>query len=99
MMCTPVLAMPYFSQQLEVHTDASNIGIGAVLVQQGQPMAYLSKALGPAKATWSAYAKEMLAVIEAVRVWRPYLLGQRFRIVTDQQPLRHLLKQRIITPD
>ncbi|XP_052181984.1 uncharacterized protein LOC127794776 [Diospyros lotus] len=93
MTCTLVLAMPDFSQHFEVHTDASNIGIGAMLVQQDRLVAYLSKALGPTKGTWSAYAKEMLAIIEAVRVWRPYLLGQCFKIVTNQQPLRYLLEQ------
>ena len=82
MTCIPVLAMPNFSQPFEVHIDASNIGIGAVMVQQDRPMAYLSKALGPTKVLWSAYAKEMLAIIEAVQVWRPYLLGQCFKIVT-----------------
>lgn len=40
-----------------------------------------------------------MAVIEAVRVWRPYLLGRKFRIITDKQPLKHMLEQRIITPE
>ncbi|CAA0835568.1 Unknown protein, partial [Striga hermonthica] len=82
-----------------IHSDASDIGIGAVLVQEGRPLAYLSKALGPARLGLSAYVKEMLAVVEAVRVWRRYLLGRRFRIVTDQQSLKHLLEQRIVTPE
>ncbi|XP_052203138.1 uncharacterized protein LOC127808607 [Diospyros lotus] len=89
MTCTPVLAMPDFAQQIEVHTDTSNIGIGAVLVQQGRPVAFLSKALSPAKATWSAYAKEMLAIIEAVRrivtpdqqKWVAKLMGYDYEIV------------------
>ncbi|CAA0831446.1 Uncharacterized mitochondrial protein AtMg00860, partial [Striga hermonthica] len=99
MTTTPVLAMPRFDVLFEIHSDASDIGIGAVLVQEGRPLAYLSKALGPARLGLSAYVKEMLAVVEAVRVWRPYLLGRRFRIVTDQQPLKHLLEQRIVTPE
>lgn len=98
MSTTPVLAMPNFKQKFEVHTDASEFGIGAVLVQDGRPLAYLSKALGPRKLGWSVYTKEMLAVLEAVRLWRPYLLGRKFQIITDQQPLKHLLEQRIITP-
>ena len=57
-----------FTHPFEVHTNANNIGIGAMLVQQGRLVAYLSKAIGPTKATWSACAKEMLTVIEAVRV-------------------------------
>lgn len=49
------------------------------------------------KVEWSIYVKEMMAVVEAVRLWRPYLLGRRFCIVTDQKPLKHMLEQRIIT--
>ncbi|CAA0840369.1 Uncharacterized mitochondrial protein AtMg00860, partial [Striga hermonthica] len=99
MTTTPVLAMLRFDVLFEIHSDASDIGIGAVLVQEGRPLAYLSKALGPARLGLSTYVKEMLAMVEAVRVWRPYLLGRRFRFVTDQQPLKHLLEQRIVTPE
>lgn len=60
-------------------------------------MAYLSKALGPKKIEWLTYVKEMMAIVEATRLWRSYLLGRRFQIITDQQPLKHLLEQRIVT--
>ncbi|CAA0811002.1 Uncharacterized mitochondrial protein AtMg00860, partial [Striga hermonthica] len=80
MTTTPVLAMPRFDVLFEVHTDVSDIGIGAVLVQEGRPLAYLSKALGTTRLGLSVYVKEMLAVVEVVRCWRPYLLGRRFQI-------------------
>ena len=59
----------------------------------------MSRALRLAKKAWSTYAKEMLAVIKAVRTWRPYLLGQWFVIQTDQRSLKYLLEQKIATPD
>lgn len=90
---TPVSVMSYSSKEFEVHTDASDIGIGIVLVQRGRPLAYLSKVLGVKKVGWSVYFKEMLAIVEVVRVWRPYLMGRKFIIITDQQPLKHMLEQ------
>ena len=57
----------------------------------------MSKALGVTKQSWSIYAKEMLAIIKAIRTWRPYLLGRKFIIRTDQKSLKHLLDQTAAT--
>lgn len=57
MTTTPVLALPNFQQTFILETDASNTGIGAVLLQGGHPVAYLSKALSPRNQTLSAYEK------------------------------------------
>jgi hypothetical protein len=64
---TPIMAMSNFNDTFIIETDASNKGIGAVLMQQGRPLAYMSKAIGPSKQAWSVYAKEMLAILEAIR--------------------------------
>jgi ABC-type antimicrobial peptide transport system ATPase subunit len=68
-----VLAVPDFSQQFVIETDASDLGIGAVLMQNHHPVAYLSKALGPRNQALSVYEKECLAILLAVEKWRPYL--------------------------
>ncbi|PRQ56667.1 putative nucleotidyltransferase, Ribonuclease H [Rosa chinensis] len=94
----PVLALPDFNQAFTVETDASGLGIGAVLTQQKHPIAYLSKTLSPKNQVLSVYDKEMFAILFAIDKWRPYLLGNQFTILTDHQTLKHLLTQRITTP-
>ncbi|KAF2303166.1 hypothetical protein GH714_014277 [Hevea brasiliensis] len=59
----------------------------------------MSRALGPSKQAWSTYAKEMLAILQAIRTWRPYILGRKFFIQTDQRSLKYLVEQRVVTPE
>lgn len=94
----PVLAMPNFSLQFVIETDASAEGIGAVLQQQGHPIAYASKALGIKAQCLSTYEKECLAILMAVEHWHHYLQSSPFLILTDQQSLTHLDDQRLSTP-
>jgi len=95
MSTTPVLALPDFQRTFEVETDASDIGIGAVLMQQGQPIAFLSKALGESHKHLSIYEKEFLALIMAIERWRQYLQRQEFVIHTDHKSLAHLTEQNL----
>jgi hypothetical protein len=97
MTSTPTLAMPNFNEPFVIETDASGTGIGAVLTQHGRPIAFMSRALGVTKLSWSTYAKEMLAIVQAIRLWRPYLLGRKFFIHTDHCSLKYLMEQRIVT--
>jgi hypothetical protein len=62
----PVLALPDFSKTFQVHTDASDAGVGAVLTQDNHPIAFISKSLGPRTRGMSTYEKEYLAVLIAV---------------------------------
>lgn len=54
----PVLALPNFSLPFIIETDASRVGIGVVLMQQGHPIAFLSKALSPRNLLLSTYERE-----------------------------------------
>lgn len=98
LLTTPVLALPNFEKTFVVETDASDRGLGAVLMQEQHPIAYLSRALGPRLRGLSTYEKESLAILLAVDRWRPYLRQSPFVIRTDQRALSHLDEQRLTTP-
>jgi hypothetical protein len=53
----PVLRLPDFFKQFCVKTDASDLGVGAVLMQQGHPIAYVSKSFGPKMRGLSTYER------------------------------------------
>lgn len=62
----PVLRMPDFSKEFVIETNTSSIGIGAVLMQEVHPIAFISKALSPRRHALSVYEKELLAIMFAV---------------------------------
>ncbi|KAJ3684341.1 hypothetical protein LUZ61_013505 [Rhynchospora tenuis] len=95
MSTTPVLQLPDYSKQFVIETDASALGIGAVIMQDNRPIAYLSKSLGLRTQGLSTYEKELLALLTAVKKWKHYLIGQPFIIRTDQFSLKHLLEQKV----
>jgi hypothetical protein len=97
MSTAPVLALPDFSQPFAIETDACAMGVGAVLLQRGHPLAFISKALGPKNQGLSTYEKEYLAILVAVEQWRHYLQVGEFTIFTDQRSLIHLNEQRLHT--
>jgi hydroxymethylpyrimidine/phosphomethylpyrimidine kinase len=70
---TPVLAIPDFAKQFILETDASDTGFGAVLMQGGHPVAYLSKPVCDKNKGLSTYEKECMAIVMAVDKWRSYL--------------------------
>ncbi|KAG6402647.1 hypothetical protein SASPL_134849 [Salvia splendens] len=99
MTTAPVLHLPDFNKPFYLETDASDVGIGAVLLQDEHPLAFYSKKLGLRRRSASTYHKELYAIVEAVQKWRQYLLGREFVIRSDQKSLKELLQQVVQTPD
>ena len=93
-----VLALPYFSKEFTIETDACGQGIGAVLMQERHPIAFNSKALVEKHQSLSVYEKEMLAILFTIKKWEPYLINHHFVVKTDHQSLKCLLEQRLTTP-
>ena len=85
----PVLRLPDMSKPFVLRTDTSDVGIGAVLLQQHEeklfPVAYASKKLLPRKGNYSTMEKECLAVVWAVKRFNVYLYGAPF-VVTNRSP-------------
>jgi hypothetical protein len=84
---TPVLVLPDFNLPFVVETDACDDGIGAMLIQQGHLVAYLSRALGVNNKKLPIYEKEFMAIMMAVDKWRAYLHRGPFTIKTDHKSL------------
>lgn len=74
-----------------MEAGSSNWGMGAVLQQQGHPLAYMSKAFGPRSRALSVYDKELLAITFAVS--KDYLEQDQFFIKTDHENIKFLLEQ------
>jgi hypothetical protein len=79
----PLLRTPDESLPYEVVTDASDVGLGGVLLQEGHPVAFESEKLNSAELNYQTTKKEMLAVVHALRVGRCYLEGADFTVYTN----------------
>lgn len=96
MVSSAVLAMPDFNKEFVIEADACGTGIGAVLMQSGRPISFFSKALGPKAAGQSVYEKEAIAIMEAIKKWRHYILEGKLIIRTDQKSLKFMMNQRLV---
>ena len=95
-LCTaPVLQYPDFAKPMEIHVDACPWGGGAVLCQKGaddlpHPIAYWSTVFNEHQLNYGTVEQECLALVLAIKHFRPYILGRPIRVLTDHAPLRWL---------
>ena len=88
-----LLALPNFAKTFEIECDASGVGIGAVLMQEGRPIAYFSEKLSGAALKYPTYDKELYALVRTLETWQHYLWPKEFVIHTDHESLKHLKGQ------
>ena len=87
----PIIAYPTPQDKFVLTTDASDVGLGAILsTEQGTVIEYASRTLTPTEKNYATIEKECLAIIWAVRKFRHYLIGAHFVIHTDHKPLEWL---------
>ena len=90
---TPMISLPKFSKNFEIECDASEIGIGSVLMQEKKPIAYFSENLNGAALKYLTYVKELYVLVIALQTWQHYLWSMEFVIQTDHESLKHLKGQ------
>lgn len=93
----PVLALPNFSKPFYWRLMLVTAKWGAVLMQEGRPLAYISQGLAPKHCRLSVYDKESITVLVAVDRWLHYLESNPFVIKIDYESLQFLLQQRFHT--
>ena len=91
----PILRLPDVSQPFILQTDASHLGVGAVLLQEDtagekRPIAFANRKMLPRKSRHSTIERECLAITWAVKKFQEYLYGTEFSLETDHQPLQYL---------
>lgn len=91
----PVLTIYDPKQPVVVQTDASKDGLGCVLMQNEQPIAYASRTLSKSEKKWAQIEKELLAIVFACERFHYYLYGREFTVQSDHKPLETLVRRDI----
>ena len=96
---SPILRLPDLSKPFIIRTDASDYGVGAVLLQEHDgkkfPVAYASKKLSSHERGYSVIERECLGIVWALEKFQVYMYGREFVVETDHQPLVYLQKAKV----
>ena len=90
----PILAFPSKNGGFFVYNNASRMGLGGVLMQNGKVIAYTSRQLRPHEMNYPIHDLELAAIVHALKTWRHYLYGETFQILTDHKSLKYIPTQK-----
>ena len=89
----PILVLPKPGVPFVVYTDASGVGVGCVLMQDGRVIAYASRQLREHETNYPTHDLELAAVVFALNIWQSYLYGEKVQIFTDHKSLKYVFTQ------
>ncbi|KAI3754801.1 hypothetical protein L1987_54592 [Smallanthus sonchifolius] len=92
----PILTLPSGNDDFVVYCDASNQGLGCILMQRGQVIAYASCQLKAHEKNYTTHDLELGAVVFALKIWRHYLYGIKYVVFTDHKSLQHIFNQKVL---
>ena len=81
------------TKELTLQVDASSTGMGAALIQEGQPIAYASQALTPSQQNYAQVEKELLHVVFRCTKFEEYIVGRDVTTETDHKSLESIIKK------
>ena len=78
-----LLTFPDFNKEFHIYTDASNTQLGAVIMQEGKPLAFYSRKMNKAQRNYTVGEQELLSIVETLKEFKNILLGQKLIVHTD----------------
>jgi hypothetical protein len=85
--------MPDMEKPFSIYCDASDQGLGCVLMHDGRVVAYASRQLRKHEVNYPTHDLELAAVVRALKIWRHYLMGKRCELYTDHKSLKYIFMQ------
>ena len=90
----PVLALPESVKEFSIYSDASIQGLGCVLMQDGQVIAYASRQLKLHEKKYPVYDLDLVAAILSLKLWQHYFFGEKCKVYTDHKSLKYIFTQK-----
>ena len=89
-----VLVIPDTGKKFEVYYDASYLGLGCVLMQEGRPVAYASRQLKVHEKNYTTHDLKLATIVFDLKSWRHYLYGSQFQVFSDHKILKYMFDQK-----